>query len=150
MKAFPIIPGASGPLWFFVGFALFMLAMIALMGWVSLSSRTVRFEVSKQGLRIAGGMYGRSIPLNVLHLSESRNLDLSRDTEFTPSLKTNGATLPGYLAGWFRLKNGEKTLVFVTDRKRIFYCPTGEGYSLMLSVADADGLRKALADSGAR
>jgi hypothetical protein len=150
MKAFPIIPGSSGPMWFFIGFLVFMLAMTALMGWISLSSRTVRFEAGKDGLRITGGMYGRTIPLNALHLSESRNLDLSRDTEFTPTLRTNGAGLPGYLAGWFRLRNGEKALLFVTDRSRLFYCPTGEGYSVMLSVADADGLRETLAAAGAR
>ena len=150
MKTFPIIPGSSGPVWFFVGFLVFMLAMTALMGWISLSSRTVRFEVSKEGLRIAGGMYGRTIPVRSLHLSESRNLDLSRDKEFAPTLRTNGAGLPGYLAGWFRLQNGEKSLLFVTDRSRLFYCPTGDGYSVMLSVADAEGLRKALAEAGAR
>jgi hypothetical protein len=88
--------------------------------------------------------------LNALHLSESPNVDLSRDMELVPSLKTNGANLPGYWAGWFRLKNGEKSLLFVTDRKRLFYCPTGEGYSVLLSVADADGLREALASAGAR
>src|SRR5687768_3893426 len=120
MKTFPIIPGSAAPLWFFVGFVVFLLAMTALMGWISLSSRTVRFEVSREGLRIAGGMYGRTIPLDALHLSESRNVDLSRDVDLVPSLKTNGANLPGYFAGWFRLKNGEKSLLFVTDRKRLF------------------------------
>jgi hypothetical protein len=150
MKTFPIFPGSSGPLWFFVGFLVFMLAMTALMGWIAISSRTVRFEAGKEGLRIAGDLYGRTIPLNALHLSESRNVDLAKDVELAPTLRTNGAALPGYAAGWFRLKNGEKALLFVTDRHRLFYCPTGEGYSVMLSVADADGLRKALADAGAR
>lgn len=147
---FPIIPSGSGPLWFLVIFAVFMLGMTGLIAWICLSPRTVRFEVSPEGLRIAGGMYGRSVPLSSLELSRSRPVDLGQDRELSPVLRTNGAALPGYLAGWFRLKNGEKALLFVTDRGRVFYCPTREEYSLLLSVEDAEGLRAALEAAGAR
>jgi hypothetical protein len=146
---FPIIPSGAGPLWFFVIFAVFMLNLTVLIGWISLSSRTVRFEVSTAGLRIAGGMYGRLIPLTSIDLPHSRAVDLGQERELGPALRTNGAGLPGYLAGWFRLNNGEKALLFVTDRSRVFYCPTHDGYSVLLSVEDAEGVRAALAAAGA-
>jgi hypothetical protein len=46
--------------------------------------------------------------------------------------------MPGYRSGWFRLANGEKALVYVTDTRRVVHVPTTAGYSLLLSVAEAD------------
>jgi phosphosulfolactate phosphohydrolase-like enzyme len=42
------------------------------------------------------------------------------------------------MEGWFKLKNKEKALVFVTDKSHIVYVPTTKGYSVMMSVLDAD------------
>jgi hypothetical protein len=58
--------------------------------------------------------------------------------------------LPGYSAGWFRLRNGEKALAFVTDRQRVLYFPTWKGYSILLSVAEPDAMLAALRRAGAR
>jgi hypothetical protein len=52
--------------------------------------------------------------------------------------RTVGTALPGYRSGWFRLANGEKALVYVTDPSRVVYVPTTDGYSLLLSVAETD------------
>ncbi len=41
-------------------------------------------------------------------------------------------------AAW-GLGNGEKALLYLTDRKRAVYIPTTAGYSLLLSPADPDG-----------
>ena len=55
------------------------------------------------------------------------------------SWRRMGTGLPGYQAGWFRLRNGEKALLYLTDRARAVYIPTTAGYSLLLSPADPDG-----------
>jgi hypothetical protein len=52
--------------------------------------------------------------------------------------------MPGYQSGWFRLKNGEKALLYLTDRSRAVYVPTTAGYSVLLSPDDPDGFLKAL------
>ena len=46
--------------------------------------------------------------------------------------------MPGYRSGWFRLRDGEKALLYVTDPTRVVYVPTTEGYSVLLSVAEPD------------
>ena len=46
--------------------------------------------------------------------------------------------MPGYNAGWFRLKNGSKALLALTDRSSVVYIPTTEDYSILLSVADPE------------
>ena len=55
-----------------------------------------------------------------------------------PKWRRIGTALPGYQAGWFRLRNGEKALLYLTDRTRAVYIPTTAGYSLLLSPADPD------------
>ena len=152
-ESFPIIPASSGPTWLFIGLAVLMLALLALFGYFAYSSRNVKFEVSPEGLRVTGGLYGRQIPLPSLVLDGAKPVDMRRDREYRLKWRTNGAGLPGYSAGWFRLQNGEKALAFVTDNRRVLYLPTREGYSVLLSVADPDALlgalRKALSQASA-
>jgi crotonobetainyl-CoA:carnitine CoA-transferase CaiB-like acyl-CoA transferase len=66
-------------------------------------------------------------------------------------MRTNGVGLPGYRAGWFRLRNGEKALAFVTDVHRVTYLRTTDGYSVLLSVEQPQQFASALqALAGAR
>lgn len=143
-ETFPIIPASNGPLWLLLFISLLMLALIALFGYFAYSSRNVRFEVSPDGLRITGGLYGRQIPLASLDLEGAKPVDLTRDRAYRLKWRTNGAGLPGYSAGWFRLSNGEKALVFVTDQRRALYCPTSEGFSVLLSTSEPEALLDAL------
>ena len=62
----------------------------------------------------------------------------------------DGTGLPGYQAGWFRLRNGEKALVYLTDRGRAVYVPTTAGYSVLLSPAEPDAFLAALRPIGSR
>jgi hypothetical protein len=55
-----------------------------------------------------------------------------------------GTGLPGYKAGWFRLRNGERALLYLTDRARAVYGPTSAGYGLLLSPAEPDAFHAAL------
>ena len=72
-----------------------------------------------------------------LNLAAAKIVDLDETRELRPRWRTNGVGLPGYQAGWFKLADGEKALLFVTDPTAVLYIPTGEGYSLLMSVLDA-------------
>lgn len=143
-QVFTIVPGSNGPYWMVAGIAVFLLLMVGLFAWFAYSSRNVRFEVSNEGLRIGGGMYGRTIPASSLVVDGAKVLDLRRDCDYQLRWRTNGAGLPGYQAGWFKLRNGEKSLCFVTDTSRIVYVPTTEGYSVLVSVARPEEFRSTL------
>jgi hypothetical protein len=65
-------------------------------------------------------------------------VDFATEPDLAPKWRTMGTGLPGYQAGWFRLKNGEKALLYLSDRSRAVYVPTTAGYSLLLSPADPD------------
>ncbi len=144
-EVFPIIPAGSGPVIICALVALVAVGLLALLGLFACASRQVRFEVSATGLAIRGDfIYGRQIPATSLRPEAARAVDLTADRDFRLAWRTNGAGLPGYSSGWFSLGNGEKALVFVTDRRRVVYLPTRAGYTLLLSVAQPEQFLGAL------
>ncbi len=118
-EVFPIIAPSNGAFWFFGGLALLMLAVAAGFLWAFLSIRSMQVEVSEQGMRLSGDFYGRLIPWSKLRLNEARVVDLANEPNLMPTRRTLGTGLPGYQAGWFRLKNGEKGLLYLTDKSRV-------------------------------
>ncbi|MCX5892211.1 MAG: PH domain-containing protein, partial [Deltaproteobacteria bacterium] len=155
-EVFPIVPATKGPVITFGVAALVLgsiiwlaarapaivfgiVALVAggimlLVGSFAYASRHVKFEVSPEGLAIRGDLYGRRLPASALLREEARVVDLTEDPKYRPVWRTNGAGLPGYGSGWFQLGNGDKALIFVTDKRRVVYLPTREGYALLLSV----------------
>jgi hypothetical protein len=143
-QVFTIIPGTNGPIWLLMGVSILLLVMVGLFAWLAWSSRNSRFEISDTGLEIGATMYGRTIPVEAVVADGIRVVDLRRDHDLRPSCRTNGAGLPGYLAGWFKLRNGEKSLLFVTDKRHVVYVPTRDGYSVMMSVRRPEEFAAAL------
>jgi hypothetical protein len=147
-QVFTVVPASNAPLLFMGAIALLLVLMAALFIWIAMSTRSAQVTVSGEGLKIAGGMYGRSIPAASLIVDEAKVLHLGRDRDYQMKWRTNGVGLPGYASGWFKLRNGEKSLCYVTDQKRIVYIPTTDGYSVMLSVERPEEFKTALAAIG--
>ncbi len=147
-QIFPIVPAPGSAFWILGVIGVLLVAMFALFGYIAYSGRHVRFEVSSEGLAIRGGLYGRLIPLADLDLAGARATDLSADQPLQFAFRTNGIGLPGYKAGWFRLKNGDKALAFVTNASQVAYIPTRRGYAVLLSVVNPEKLIRALRATG--
>lgn len=139
-ETFSIVSGSNGPLWIFLIIFCVTIPLILLFGYMVFSSRHVKFEVSREGLRITNDLYGRLIPLESLHIDKAEITNIRYSTHYRLKSRTNGTGMPGYKAGWFRLQNGEKALVFVTDMTRVLCIPTDQKYSLLLSVDNPEGL----------
>lgn len=135
-ETFTIIPASSKVFLVLIPMAVLFVALLALFGYITYSSRHVQFEVDDDALHLRGDLYGRKISLSHLKLAEARVVNLNENDPLRPVLRKNGAGMPGYSSGWFRLRNGEEALLFVTDRKSVIYVPTSEGYSLLLSVIE--------------
>jgi hypothetical protein len=96
-KIFPIIPASSKVFWFLGAIALLLFVIIGLLGYIGYSSRYSHFELSTEGLRIRGDLYGRTIPLSSLVVEEAKSINLNNEREYQPKLRTNGTALPqGY------------------------------------------------------
>jgi len=131
-------------MWFFAVLLVLMIGLAGLFAYLTWSIRNTRFEVTGEALKLSGDLWGRAVPLSSLDLDRARRVNLSADSELRPRRRTMGTGLPGYAGGWFRLANGEKALVYLTDRSRAVYVPTDAGYALLLSPTDPDGLLEAL------
>jgi hypothetical protein len=142
-ETFPIIPGQVRLVWLAIPVVLAFLAVGGLAYSLS-GARTARFEVSADGLRLRGDFYGRLIPTSVLRLDAARAVNLHTEPTLMPAIRTMGTAVGGYRAGWFRLRDGEKALVYVTDPTRVAYVPTTDGYAILMSVADPAALLASL------
>ena len=140
MEIFPIIPASSKPLWFITVIVTLLTLVIVALIYSGYSSQHSRVEIENERLRLVGDFWGRSIPLELLNISEVRIVDLNNRSEYLPKFRTLGTGLPGYASGWFRLHNGEKALVYLTQRKQVIYIPTSLDYSLLLSVEQPERL----------
>lgn len=137
-ETFAIAPAGRGPLYIIIPvlFVLVAVAVILLMAWHA--SQTANFTVSPEGLRLRGDLYGRMIPAGELRVAEARVVPVDRTSEYRPRSRRFGTGMPGYGAGWFRLANGEKSLVYITRSDRAAYVPTTEGYSVLLTVREPE------------
>jgi hypothetical protein len=148
MQTFPIAAAATKAFWILPLAFIPIAIAIGLILITTIGGRTARFEVSPEGLRLRGDLYGRLIPSGELRGGEARRVDFATSPELLPKRRTFGTGLPGYQAGWFRLESGEKALLYLTDRSRAVYIPTTAGYSVLLSPENPDGLLAAIASIG--
>ncbi|MDH3511356.1 MAG: PH domain-containing protein [Gammaproteobacteria bacterium] len=144
MDVFAISPAAAKPLWFIVPICAFLAIIIVALAYTAYSSRHSRVEISDDRLKLVGDFWGREIPRQLLNVSAARILDITKKSEFSPKRRTLGTGLPGYSSGWFRLRNGEKALVYLTQWREVVYLPTSDGYSLLLSVEQPQGFIETL------
>jgi hypothetical protein len=147
-NVFHIIPASSGAFTFLwiIGSVLVVvvIGVTLLLYSVANQGRNATFTVSDTGLNIGPGVYGRFIRRDQIETDGVKVIDLHIDKDYALARKTNGSNLPGYNAGWFKLKNGEKALVFVTDQSRVVYVPTTDNYSVLLSTLHAEEMVGAL------
>ena len=150
MQEFVIAPATGRSMWIIVLALAGVFALVLVVASAAiLGARTTRFEVSPDGLRVRGDLWGRLIPTAELQLDGVKRLDLAVATDMEPTTRTSGTRLPGYRSGWFTLANGAQALVYLTDTSRTVYVPTTAGYAVLLSPADPDGFVAALRDLGA-
>jgi len=141
MQVFDMAPIESKAMWWVIAIIVVVVVAAAL---VLVLSRAPRFEVSAEGLRISGNLFGRMIPAAELRVDAARIVDFAKSPELRPKWRTIGLGLPGYKAGWFRLYDGEKALVFLSDAKPAVYIPTSAGYGVLISPRDPAGLLSSL------
>lgn len=144
-ETYPIVP--ADPKWLLAVLVPILIVLIVAGAFLTLSfwgSQRSRVEVDEAGIRLHGDMYGRFIPRAALRTKEVRAVDLDREPALQPASRRFGTGLPGYSSGWFRLQNGEKALVYLTDRSRVVYIPTTQGFSVLVSTDKPERLVAAL------
>lgn len=124
-------------------------AILIVQYFVVRSMRNAGASVEQGDLVIRTGFGTRRIALTHLRKHGLRLVDLAERSELKPWLRTMGTGLPGYSAGWFRLRNGERALCLLLDRRRVSYLRSdGDNLSLLLSLQEPEMLRALLERQG--
>lgn len=145
MEAFAIAPVQTKAFWIVGLIPLVVLVIVVTVLVMTMGGiRAGRFEVSSEGLRLRGDWYGRLIPADHLVRGSARRVDFTQTPDLTPTRRTFGTGLPGYQAGWFRLRNGDSALLYLTDRSKAVYVSTTEGYGVLLSPSEPEKFLTAL------
>ena len=138
--AFEIVPAGIRPFYLLLPIFVLLLGVLCLLGMTGYGSQRERFVLSDAGLDFRGDVWGRRVPWSAVDADEARVLDLTREPGLRPVSRRMGTGLPGYVAGWFRLANGQRALLYVTAWHRVLYVPTSAGYSLLLSPQHPDAM----------
>jgi hypothetical protein len=126
-------------------FLMFGLLALAFGGiWFALHRRAL--ILTETELIFRTGFYGRTLLRSSLRPESALEVSLVDRRDLAPRWRTNGIGLPGFRAGWFRLRNNDKALVLLTDPFQVTYLPTTEGYVLLVSTT---ALLAALREPGA-
>ena len=120
----------------FLAVAMVVLFICGMFIYFAYSAKKTKFVVSDKGLYIHGCLYGRAVPRESINEDGIKIVNLLTEEGYRPVVRTNGIGLPGYLSGWFRLENGERALLFVTNQADVVYVPTSEGYCVLLSPSE--------------
>jgi len=102
----------------------------------------LRASVNADTLKIGGGLYRKTIALDQIERAAVRRWS-AEDAGWKPKWRTNGIALPGLALGWFTSKQST-IFAAITDWKRVVLIPTTNGYTILASPDDPDGLVAAL------
>lgn len=139
--AFWFDPPDAGERWILVA----VLAFVLLVGGgLAVAMRRRAVELADGTLTVRAAMYTRRVPIAALDLAQARVVDLGEQRGLHPLLKTNGYALPGFHAGYFRMRGGGAAFALVTDRRRVLVLPVPGERTLLLSVAQPKVLLDAL------
>lgn len=133
-KVFPIAPASPKVIGLLAVIIILLSIVLAALAYTGYSAYHSRVEVHHGQIHIMGDFWARSLPIQSLDLERAEILNLSRQSKYALRVRTFGTSLPGYSSGWFRLRNGEKALAYLTSQKSVVYLPTSLGYSLLLNV----------------
>ena len=101
------------------------------------SMKNTTLTLTEKELIIKSTFYGRKIPLENIMVDGIKAISLDENTDYDLSIRTNGTATPQFKSGWFRLKNREKALVFITDKNSVVLIPTKD-YLLLFSMDNID------------
>jgi len=115
--------------------------------WLDRRIRRVGARIDGDRLCIDCGIGRGDFALADLATHGLEQIDFPRMPAYRPVLRTWGIGLPGLSSGWFRLRNGDKALCILTDRRKPVMLRATAGTRILLSLADPRPLREALEES---
>ncbi len=95
------------------------------------------YTLTQDSLTIHDHFYPVTIQALTVDVSGVRVVDLTKDKEWQPTMRTNGFGSLHYHAGWFRVESGQKVRMYRADGKQLVLLPPqGSGNAVLLETRD--------------
>lgn len=120
----------------------------ASMGVLAWAMHRRSLQVSDAGLRLRRWPWPRIVPWAELDVTGARIVNLDEQLELRPGLKLAGARVPGFRSGWFRLRDGRRAYVVLTDWRRTVELPRKDGRAYLFSLLRPDAFLDAIRQRG--
>ncbi|MGO4884019.1 MAG: PH domain-containing protein [Bryobacteraceae bacterium] len=109
------------------------------------------YTLTATELTIHDKFYPVTLHAAAIDVPNIRAVDLTQDSEWRPTLRTNGFANPHYQSGWFRVANGKTVRLYRAGGRRLILIPAKDGGSPVLyQAADPERFIQMLHDVWAR
>ncbi|WP_297799240.1 PH domain-containing protein [Arenimonas sp. GDDSR-1] len=120
----------------FTGMPLWLLGLLfgigpAVLIAAAMGVRNPQAKLGKDGLSIKVSFIDKHWALNSIDRANAALVNLESRQELRPKWKLWGAAMPGLSSGLFKLYDGRKAHVYITDRSKVVYLPTQSGPVLL-------------------
>ena len=97
------------------------------------------YTLTPNSLSIHDRFYPVSIDADSVDVAGIHVVDIDRDKDWQPTMRTNGFSNSHYHAGWFRVAGGQKVRMYRTNSTRLVLLPPkSDGSAVLYEVADPD------------
>jgi len=109
------------------------------------------YTLTSDALTIHDRFYPVAAHASEVDVDQIRVIDLDRDAEWRPTLRTNGFANSHYQSGWFRVASGQTVRMYrAGGRRLVLLPPKGAGTAVLLDAVDPDRLASEIRDAWTR
>jgi hypothetical protein len=122
-----------------IAVAVAMAVIVLLLGTFAYSPGVPSYTLTNETLTIYDRFYPVTLRASSVDLGQIRVVDLTQNTEWRPTVRTNGIAIVHYRSGWFRVAGGQKVRLYQADGQRVVLLPPqGEGAPVLYQAADPE------------
>ena len=119
------------------GIAVVVLAIVAFA--MSYSPGPPSYTLTADSLTVHDRFYPVTLNATSVDVEHIRLVDLGIDTEWRPTVRTNGFANAHYRSGWFRVASGKTVRMYLVDSRRLVLLPPkGDGAAVLLEVREPE------------
>lgn len=120
----------------FAGMPLWLLGLLigigpAILIAAAMGVRNPQAKLGKDGLAIKVSFIDKQWAIGAIDRANAGLVNLEYRRELRPKWKLWGVAMPGLSSGLFKLHDGRKAHVYITDRSNVVYLPTQSGPVLL-------------------
>lgn len=157
-KSFTLSPIGASAKWFFAVLTLLPILIVAFIWWgnpdefsemplwlmglllgigpailiaAAMGVRNPQAKLGKDGLSIKVSFIDKQWAISTIDRANAALVNLESRQELRPKWKLWGVAMPGLSSGLFKLYDGRKAHVYITDRRKVVYLPTQSGPVLL-------------------